>query len=89
MASQFELSDEALRCMVDSTARVCLDPRFEALFKELETLYTQSRVSEPRLDAFRDAYYAVVQENGAVQSAVEVRPAPRDQAAGHPVPTTE
>lgn len=62
--------DISLRNLIDSIAQVCLSREFISLFKELETAYMDLGDAGYREAAFKDAYYAIIQEGQDVWTPV-------------------
>jgi hypothetical protein len=67
-------ADCAVRSLIDSVAEICLNPRFEPLFNELIALYSDDGIENPRVSAFKDAYYAILHESDTAGSVVRALP---------------
>lgn len=60
---RFDSPEEDFKKWLNHIAMICLSGEFQALKKELETIYLQSNVDNARLTAFQDALYAfLIQE---------------------------
>ncbi|MCL6611905.1 MAG: hypothetical protein K6T66_10250 [Peptococcaceae bacterium] len=68
---KFDSPDEEIKKWINHIALICLSEDFQKLKKELEAIYSRSKVEDFRVAAFQDALYAFLaqeEEGPAVKS---------------------
>lgn len=68
----YDAPEEEIRQWLNSIAVIVLSDEFQALKKELETVYCRSKMDNARIMAFQDALYAFLAER-EVECAEDLR----------------